>query len=238
LADDAQALIINKMIVGLLRKLLSLLASAIGFVPSLVYTYVYSRYYTLPTYSYIAEEINRINPKTILDVGTATGEPLFSIINQISPSVEVIGIDIVNTYLESSRQLFRSHPNVSIQQMNFYALGTLRRKFGAIIFGSSFMLMPDKIKALQIAKENLAEGGSIFFLQTVYRSRNILSYAMEYIKPYLYYITTVDFGTVTYRDEFESLLNSQGLRMEQRQRTAGNTLLRVFNFEMIEATAL
>jgi len=39
--------------------------------------------------------------------------------------------------------------------------------FDVIIFSSSFMIMPDRVKALEIAKKRLTPKGSIFFLLTL-----------------------------------------------------------------------
>lgn len=35
---------------------------------------------------------------------------------------------------------------------------------------------------------------------------------MEVVKPYLKYLTTVDFGKVTYKADFESFLDAKGLQ--------------------------
>ncbi len=35
---------------------------------------------------------------------------------------------------------------------------------------------------------------------------------MEKVKPYLKYITTVDFGKVTYKSDFESFIDGKGLK--------------------------
>ena len=39
--------------------------------------------------------------------------------------------------------------------------------FDVIIFSSSFMILPDRLLALKIAKSKLNKGGSIFFLITM-----------------------------------------------------------------------
>jgi hypothetical protein len=36
---------------------------------------------------------------------------------------------------------------------------------------------------------------------------------MEIIKPYLKYMTTVDFGKVTYKKDFENFLDAKGLHL-------------------------
>ena len=38
---------------------------------------------------------------------------------------------------------------------------------------------------------------------------------MEIVKPYLKYLSTVDFGRVTYKSDFESFIDAKGLRQIQ-----------------------
>ena len=85
--------------------------------------------------------------------------------------------------------------------LNFYDLGLEypNTKFDTIIFGSSFMLMPDQSKAIEIAKQHLNKNGKIYFLLTLYDEKSQFNRFMEVVKPYLKYMTTVDFGKVTYK---------------------------------------
>ena len=57
---------------------------------------------------------------------------------------------------------------------------------------------------------------------------------MEIIKPYLKYLTTVDFGQVTYKAEFEGFLKEHKLKAVQ-ERCSGNFFLKIFKFYMYEA---
>lgn len=57
------------------------------------------------------------------------------------------------------------------------------------------MLMPSPEKALLKAKELLTENGRIVFLLTMHKKKNKL---MEIIKPAIKYLTTIDFGRMTY----------------------------------------
>lgn len=84
-----------------------------------------------------------------MDIGTATGHPLKSIINSFKDA-EVVGIDIDANYVPACQKLFAKHENVTIKLLNFYDLGLEypNTKFDTIIFGSSFMLMPDQSKAI------------------------------------------------------------------------------------------
>ena len=96
---------------------------------------------------------NRPDVKQVLDVGTATGQPLFTIADKFS-NAEVVGIDYNPYYLPTCRELFRNHPNVEIKQLDYYQLEEAypEKNFDVIIFGSSFMILPDQTKALEIAK--------------------------------------------------------------------------------------
>ena len=84
-----------------------------------------------------------------MDIGTATGHPLYSIIDSFKDA-QVIGIDIDKNYIPSCQKLFKDHDNVTIQLMNFYEMDYAfpERSFDIIIFGSSFMLMPDQVAAI------------------------------------------------------------------------------------------
>ena len=101
--------------------------------------------------------------------------------------------------------------------MNFYDLekNHANEKFDIIIFGSSFMLMPDQVKAIEIAKRSLSQGGKIYFLLTLYDNKSGFNSFMEIVKPYLKYLTTVDFGKVTYKAEFENFLKEHKLSASQ-----------------------
>lgn len=144
----------------------------------------------------------------MLDIGTATGQPLYSIIDSFK-NAEIVGIDIDKSYVPACQKLFKNHDNVTIKLMNFYDLDLeyKDKTFDTIIFGSSFMLMPDQSKAIEIAKstiysnpEHLSRNGKIYFLLTLYERRNQYTRFMEMLKPYLKYLTTIDFGKLTYKN--------------------------------------
>ena len=61
---------------------------------------------------------------------------------------------------------------------------------------------------------------------------------MEKVKPYLKYITTVDFGKVTYQSEFESFLADNKLKINIFERCSGNFFLKLFNFYIYETEAI
>ena len=77
--------------------------------------------------------------------------------------------------------------------MDFYELDKLNRLYEFIFFSFSFMLMPDPLKAIEIAKRNLNSSGRIGFLLTLNKKANPL---FKKIKPLIRLLTTVDFGNV------------------------------------------
>ena len=79
------------------------------------------------------------------------------------------------------------------------------------MFSSSFMIMPDRLKALEIAKSCLKQDGSIFFLLTLENEKSNKTLLLEKVKPYLKYLTTIEFGTITYEHDFETMINDSGL---------------------------
>ena len=60
---------------------------------------------------------------------------------------------------------------------------------------------------------------------------------MEIVKPYLKYLSTVDFGRVTYKSDFESFIDAKGLRCTYKERCSGNFFLKYFKFYLYEAEA-
>ena len=78
--------------------------------------------------------------------------------------------------------------------MNFYEMDSVfgDKRFDTIIFGSSFMIMPDQVKAIELAKstetitsDHLSKDGKIYFLLTLYDSKSKFNKFMEKVKPYL-----------------------------------------------------
>ena len=59
---------------------------------------------------------------------------------------------------------------------------------------------------------------------------------MERIKPALKYLSTIDFGKVTYRSDFEAFITGHGLETTLNQRCSGNFFLSIAKFYIYEAT--
>lgn len=60
------------------------------------------------------------------------------------------------------------------------------------------MLMPNKAKALEVARRVVKPGGRIYACLTLYEKKNNF---VEWIKPKIKYLTSIDFGPVIYRTQ-------------------------------------
>lgn len=133
---------------------------------------------------------------TMLDIGTGTGTALKSIINQVNFS-KVTAIDINEPYLKIATKKFSKIPNVEVKKQDFLTFieDGNTEKFDVVFFGMSFMLMPDKKKALDVARRILKPGGKIYTFLTLYHKKNKIA---EFVKPRLKKFTGIDFGDVLY----------------------------------------
>jgi ribosomal protein L11 methylase PrmA len=68
-------------------------------------------------------ERNKNNKKinNVLDIGTATGGPLKTIIH-LFDHARVLGIDYNPLYIPACKKLFKDYDNVEIKHMNYYDL--------------------------------------------------------------------------------------------------------------------
>ena len=205
-----------------------------AFIYDMIISYCLTKY----TYNYLFNNI--ISPKldkikTLLDVGVGTGVPLKSIHKKLT-GVQILGIDIDKNYIEKAQEIFQKEQNVEILEFDFYKMADSTKRFDLILFGGSFMLMPDREEALRIAKSLLNEGGSIVFLMTLYEDGTKLE-LLEKIKPTLKHFTTIDFGRLVYRREFLELLKTNGFDVIRAERITQDysLVLKIVQFYCVEA---
>jgi ubiquinone/menaquinone biosynthesis C-methylase UbiE len=149
----------------------------------------------------------------ILDVGIGNGMMMKNYHDVIkSKRLRITGVDIDQTYLKYCSGLIQDYQlgdYIEIHQ-NFieYFEPTEKAYFDFILFSMSFMLLNDQRLVLERITDWLKPDGEIIFFQTIYKKKFSV---MEVIKPRLKYVTTIDFGTVTYEKAFYSLLNKHDL---------------------------
>lgn len=149
----------------------------------------------------------------VLDVGIGNGAMLKRYHQAIvDDRLHIVGLDINLRYLAHCEQLvgaygLRDRVHLHGLSVEDYA-PSAPPHFDYILFSMSFMLMDDQRSVLARVLPWLTPHGEILFVQTMFRQR---SRWLEFIKPRLKYLTTIDFGQVTYEANFFSLLDEMGL---------------------------
>ncbi len=153
----------------------------------------------------------------VLDVGIGNGSMLKKYHHLIkSKSLKLTGIDVNQSYINHCDRLIRTYQlehHIEIYKESVEAFEPPKKKyFDFVLFSMSFMLFNNQGLVLDRIKDYLKPGGEIVFFQTMFKERFGL---MEFIKPKLKYITTIDFGKVTYEKDFFSLLSEKNLSISQ-----------------------
>ncbi len=150
---------------------------------------------------------------TVLDVGIGNGIMIKNYHSLIkSKELQITGIDINKSYLNHCDCLIRTYRLEPYVEIFFESVETYepqkKEHFDFILFSMSFMLFDNQQLVLDRIKDWLKPGGKIVFFQTMFKER---LRSMEFIKPKLKYITTIDFGELIYEDAFFALLNEKKL---------------------------
>jgi SAM-dependent methyltransferase len=151
----------------------------------------------------------------LLDVGIGTGSALLANAALVeAKDIRVTGIDIDTDYIERCREAVAARGladriEVRLESVYDHAGGP----YDAAYFSGSFMLLPDPIAALRHVTSLLAPDARVYFTQTF---EHAPSWWMERVKPLLRFVTSIDFGTVTYERDFLHALSASGMSVESR----------------------
>jgi ubiquinone/menaquinone biosynthesis C-methylase UbiE len=77
--------------------------------------------------------------------------------------------------------------------------------FDAAYFSGSLTVMPDPVGALRAVAPLLKPGGAVYITQT-FQKRYVPLLAT--VKPVLYYVTTIDFGQLTYEEDIQAIVKA------------------------------
>jgi ubiquinone/menaquinone biosynthesis C-methylase UbiE len=176
---------------------------------------VYDRAITSFTTKWYAEVLQLIPENSrVLDVGIGTGTALLANAELLrAKHISVVGVDYDAGYVERCQRLIAEHDlsrQVSCVCCSFYDFKPAdERLFDYVYFSSSFMIMPDRPGAVRKAVDLLVdrEDGRLFFTQTFELQKNTF---LEWFKPKLAYLTSIDFGQVTYVEDFDEALHQGG----------------------------
>jgi SAM-dependent methyltransferase len=150
----------------------------------------------------------------LLDVGIGTGSALLANADVIvAKQLCVTGVDIDAAYVERCN---RAVLNAGLADRVSARLESVYDHRGgpydAAYFSASFMLLPDPAAALHHLRALLAADAIVYFTQTFEHERSRM---LEILKPLLRLVTTIDFGRVTYEDEFRRALVRGGLELAE-----------------------
>merc|ERR1711991_133864 len=156
----------------------------------------------------------------VLDIGIGTGTSLCRNATLVrDKELEVTGVDIDRTYvgfcqkqlaaagLGSSRAVCKSVFDEDLASV-------VGSEFDAVYFSGSIALMPEPHRALQIAASLLRPaGGQVYVTQTFQRKSVPF---LSVLKPLLYYLTTIDFGRLTFEHEVDAIVARSGLQLVEK----------------------
>jgi SAM-dependent methyltransferase len=150
----------------------------------------------------------------LLDVGIGTGAALLANADLVTAKgIRVTGVDIDTAYVQRcEREVRRRGYEATIQARLESVYDHRGGPYDAAYFSGSFMLLPDPAAALRHVAALLEPGSRLFFTQTFERERSRL---LEFTKPLLKRVTTIDFGQVTYEEDFRRAVADAGLVLEE-----------------------
>ena len=150
----------------------------------------------------------------LLDIGVGTAGALCRNADLVRDrELSVLGIDIDADYVKRAQKQvadagLQDHVKVRLQDVYECRDGP----FEGAYFSASYMLLPEPSAALRQILTQLTDDGRVYFTQTFQESRSPL---LERAKPLLKKLTTIDFGTVTYEEDFRASIAAGGLELDE-----------------------
>eukprot|EP00038_Savillea_parva_P010836 m.193168 g.193168 ORF g.193168 m.193168 type:complete len:234 (+) comp18853_c0_seq1:55-756(+) len=184
-----------------------------------VYDAVVTQRLTTPWYRSV---LTHLKPGAeVLDVGIGTAVALVNNKDIVmSKDIKVVGIDYDAPYVAKATRVVEKaglgdHIQVhckSVYDTPLPAPLSGATQYDAVYFSGSITLMPDPPAALKAVAKLLKKNGAIYITQTFQRKAIPL---LKYIKPLAYYVTTIDFGQVTYEADIARIVRDAGMEMEE-----------------------
>jgi len=181
----------------------------------LIRSFIYDSLILSLTSRWYAEVLRRVSAgATLLDVGIGTAGALLANARLANrKGLRITGIDVDAGYLRRARRKLRDSPLAGRAELRLESVHDHRGgPYDIVYFSGSFMLLPDPDRALRHCCALLTSTGRIVFTQTIRQQR---SPWMEFLKPRLKRLTSIDFGRVTYEDDFKAQIRAAGLELEE-----------------------
>ncbi|HET58737.1 MAG TPA: class I SAM-dependent methyltransferase [Deltaproteobacteria bacterium] len=153
----------------------------------------------------------------VLDVGIGNGIMLEAYHRLIeSKNLDITGIDINRQYLKHCRKMIHRYGLEDSVRVHYAAVESYvppeNEYFDYVLFSMSFMLFDDQHYVLERIRPWLKRGGGVVFFQTMFKNHSLF---LDIVKPRLKYVTTIDFGRVTYEDDFYALLGRKDMTVTE-----------------------
>jgi len=151
---------------------------------------------------------------SMLDVGIGTGGALAANADLVrEKQIQITGVDIDADYIRHAKVKLanaglKEHVSAQLESVYDHQGGP----YDAVYFSASFMLLPDPEAALRHCTSLLNPDGRLYFTQTIQTRR---SPVMEWFKPLLRRLISIDFGRVTYEEGFKAEIEAGGLALEE-----------------------
>ncbi|MBN9100234.1 MULTISPECIES: class I SAM-dependent methyltransferase [unclassified Pseudonocardia] len=148
----------------------------------------------------------------VLDVGIGTGAAMSRCADLVrDKDLTVVGLDIDADYVtRCHRELARAGLSDRVEPLLASVYDHEGGPYDAVYFSASLMLLPDPAAAITHVVAQLVPGGRVFATQTFQQRRSKL---MERAKPMIRHVTTIDFGRVTYEDDFRACMTAAGVEL-------------------------
>jgi SAM-dependent methyltransferase len=175
--------------------------------------WVYDRLIVGMTTDWYREVLGRLpEGARVLDVGIGTGAAMSRCAEIVrEKALTVVGLDIDADYVQRCRrELARAGIAGQVEAHLASVYDHEGGPYDAVYFSASLMLLPDPAAAITHVAAQLAPGGLLFATQTFQRRRSRL---MERAKPMIRHVTTIDFGRVTYEDDFRACMAAAGVEL-------------------------
>jgi SAM-dependent methyltransferase len=148
----------------------------------------------------------------LLDVGIGTGAALARCADVVrAKRLDVVGLDIDTDYLERCRaEIAGAQLSAQVSPVLSSVYDHHGGPYDAVYFSASLMLLPDPVAAIVHVAGQLAPDGRLFATQTFHHRRSPL---LERAKPLVRLVTTIEFGRVTYEDDFRRAFAAAGMEL-------------------------
>lgn len=182
---------------------------------TMIRSFIYDTLILRLTSRWYAEVLWRVpEGAALLDVGIGTAGALLANSDWVKRKcLRVTGIDVDADYVARAQRRLRDSPLAALVEVRLESFYDHQGgHYDAVYFSGSFMLLPEPEQALRHCRALVNPSGRIFFTQSI---RKQPARWMEILKPMLKWVTSIDFGRVTYEDDFKAQIRAAGLELEE-----------------------